>query len=134
MSRIAFYNIEARQVHSVDTHSRWLIISEIGLLLDYCIRFYECQFTTCEVKDVIIRFEHLLDGAFHCKIFQEYGLPSVKYCADKELLSLYYSGDLISWWKGKTVTEHIQSRLNRSLTSKQMSEIAYNLCLSIHST
>ena len=57
--------IEAELEHAIDKHSRRLITANIGLLLDYCMRFYERQFTTrCEVnKDIVIRFEQLLDDS-----------------------------------------------------------------------
>ena len=42
------YKIEAELKHGIDKHSRRLITANIGLLLDYCMRFYERQFTTRE--------------------------------------------------------------------------------------
>ena len=35
------HKIEAELKHSIDKHSRRLICANIGLLLDYCMRFYE---------------------------------------------------------------------------------------------
>ena len=130
-----FRNIEAELEHNIDKHSRRLITANIGLLLGYCLRFYERQFTTREVsnKDVIVRFERLLDEYFDGEAPLENGLPSVKYFADKVFLSSNYFGDLISRQTGKTVTEHIQDKLigrAKELllsTSQPMSEIAYGL-------
>ena len=130
-----FRKIEAELEHNIDKHSRRLITANIGLLLDYCMRFYERQFTTREVsnKDVVVRFERLLDEYFDSKAPQENGLPSVKYFADKVFLSPNYFGDMISKQTGKTVTEYIQDKLigrAKELllsTSKPMSEIAYSL-------
>ena len=68
-----FHKIEAELKHGIDRHSRRLICANIGLLLDYCMRFYERQFVTREEvnKDVIVRFERLLDEYFdsdaHCR-------------------------------------------------------------------
>lgn len=64
-----FRKIEAELEHNIDKHSRRLITANIGLLLDYCMRFYERQFTTREVsnKDVVVRFERLLDEYFDSK-------------------------------------------------------------------
>ena len=93
-----FRKIEVELEHNIDKHSRRLITANIGLLLDYCMRFYERQFTTREAsnKDVIVRFERLLDEYFDGKAPQENGLPSVKYFADKVFLSPNYFGDMIS--------------------------------------
>ena len=57
------HKIEIELKHNIDKHSRRLICANIGLLLDYCMRFYERQFTTREEvnKDIIVRFERLLD-------------------------------------------------------------------------
>ena len=108
-----FRKIEDELEHNIDKHSRRLITANIGLLLDYCMRFYERQFTTREVsnKDVVVRFERLLDEYFDSKAPQENGLPSVKYFADKVFLSPNYFGDMISKQTGKTVTEYIQDKL-----------------------
>ena len=126
-----FRKIEDELEHNIDKHSRRLITANIGLLLDYCMRFYERQFATREVsnKDVVVRFERLLDEYFDSKAPQENGLPSVKYFADKVFLSPNYFGDMISKQTGKTVTEYIQDKLiSRAKelllsTSKPMSEI-----------
>lgn len=129
------HKIEAELHHNIDRHSRRLITANIGLLLDYCMRFYERQFVTREVpnKDIIVRFERLLDEYFDSKAPQEIGLPTVKYFAEQVFLSPNYFGDLISKQTGKTVTEYIQTKLvDRAkellLSSpKSMSEIAYSL-------
>ena len=130
-----FRKIEAELEHNTDRHSRRLITANIGLLLDYCMRFYERQFTAREAsnKDIVVRFERLLDEYFDSKAPQENGLPSVKYFADKVFLSPNYFGGMISKQTGKTVTEYIQDKLigrAKELllsTSKPMSEIAYSL-------
>ena len=58
--------IQTELKHSIDKHSRRLICANIGLLLDYCMRFYERQFETRrEVNhDIIVRFEQLLNDYF----------------------------------------------------------------------
>lgn len=127
--------IEAELQHNIDRHSRRLITANIGLLLDYCMRFYERQFTTREAsnKEVVVRFERLLDEYFDSRAPQELGLPTVRYFAEKVFLSPNYFGDLISKQTGKTVSEYIQQKLigrAKELmlsTSKSMGEIAYDL-------
>ena len=130
-----FKKIEEELRHPIDKHSRRLITANIGLLLDYCMRFYERQFTTRELpnKDIIVRFERLLDEYFDSNAPQEIGLPTVKYFAEKVFLSPNYFGDMIRKQTGITVSEHIQNKLiDRAKelllsTSKSMSEIAYSL-------
>ena len=127
--------IDAELRHNIDKHSRRLITANIGLLLDYCMRFYERQFTTRELpnKDIIVRFERLLDEYFDSKARQEIGLPTVKYFAEQVYLSPNYFGDMIRKQTGMTVSEHIQKKLIARAkelllsTSKSMSEIAYSL-------
>ena len=127
--------IEAELEHAIDKHSRRLITANIGLLLDYCMRFYERQFTTrSEVnKDIVIRFEQLLDEYFDGDTPQQEGLPSVKYFADKVCLSPNYFGDMIRRLTGQTASEYIQNKLvdraKEALLSsgKTMSQIAYDL-------
>ena len=127
--------IEAELEHAIDKHSRRLITANIGLLLDYCMRFYERQFTTrSEVnKDIVIRFEQLLDEYFDGDTPQQEGLPSVKYFADKDCLSPNYFGDMIRRQTGQTASEYIQNKLvdraKEALLSsgKTMSQIAYDL-------
>lgn len=127
--------IERELEHAIDKHSRRLITSNIGLLLDYCMRFYDRQFVTrSEVNsDIITRFEQLLDAYFDEDTPQREGLPSVKYFADKVFLSPNYFGDVIRKQTGMTASEHIQNkvidRVKEQLLSsgKTASQIAYEL-------
>ena len=121
--------------HPIDKHSKRLISRNIELLLDYCMRFYERQFITRNQvnKDIIVRFEHLLDEYFQGQVALTEGLPSVKYFADKVCLSPNYFGDLIKKETGKTAQEYIQCRIielakERILEGSQtVSQIAYEL-------
>lgn len=127
--------IQIELEHSIDKHSNSLISMNVELLLGYCMRFYERQFITRnEVnKDVLVKFEELLDEYFHGQLPQTQGLPTVKFFADKICLSPNYFGDLIKKETGKSATEHIQSKLidiakERILgTEDTMSQISYEL-------
>lgn len=129
------HKIEIELQHAIDKHSRRLITANIALLLDYCMRFYERQFTTRgEVnKDIIVRFERLLDEYFESEAPQKEGLPTVKYFADKVFLSSNYFGDMVRKLTGKTASEYIQNKLVERAkeallsTDKTMSQIAYDL-------
>lgn len=130
-----FYKIQTELKHAIDKHSKRLISKNIELLLDYCMRFYERQFTTrSEVnKDAISRFEALLGEYFQDERLRQEGLPTVKYFADKICLSPNYFGDLIKKETGKTAQEYIQTRLIDTAkewilgTDKTVSQIAYEL-------
>ena len=121
--------------HSIDKHSRRLICANIGLLLDYCMRFYERQFDTRNGvnKDIIVRFEHLLNEYFEGDAPQKQGLPSVKYFADKVFLSINYFSDMVRKQTGKTVSEYIQDKMIGLVkeqllsTDKTTSQIAYEI-------
>lgn len=129
------HKIELELNHSIDKHSKTLIASNIELLLNYCERFYDRQFITREhiSKDILVRFENLLEDYFASDKPQNIGLPTVGYCADKLNLSSNYLGDLIKKETGKSALEHIQLKLIDTAkelvydTSKSVSEIAYEL-------
>lgn len=128
-------NIEVELHRGVDKHSKMLIVSNIELLLNYCVRFYDRQFITRENvnKDMLGRFESILNDYFESDKPENIGLPSVQYCADQLHLSANYLGDLIKKETGKSAQEHIQLKLmdiakERMFdTGKSVSEIAYEL-------
>lgn len=120
---------------NLDKHSRKLIVSNIELLLDYCLRFYDRQFLTREIphQSSLNKFERLLGDYFTSDKPQKYGLPSVGYFADQLHLSPNYFGDLVKKETGKSAQEYIQSKLIDVAKkkvfdpNKSMSEIAYEL-------
>lgn len=128
-------NIQAELQHPIDKHSRRLIVRNIELLLDYCMRFYERQFITRATanKDVLTKFEEELDWYFQSQLPQEQGLPTVKYFADRACLSPNYFGDLVKKETGRTAQEYIQDKLiniaKEEILSqtRNVSEIAYRL-------
>lgn len=120
--------------HPIDKFSKSLIISNIEVLLNYCMRFYERQFITREVmnNDVLTRFEHLLDEYMESGMGLTHGIPTVKYFADKICLSPNYFGDLVKSETGKTAKEYIQLKMTDiaknaliapNATTKQVSEM-----------
>lgn len=121
--------------HPTDSHSRKIIVRNIELLLDYCMRFYERQFFTRSEKnrDVLTKFENLLDDYFQSRQPLTDGLPTVKYFADRVCLSPNYFGDLIKKETGRTAQEYIKTKIidmaEQMLlgTEKTVSEISYEL-------
>ena len=104
--------IEQELHHAIDKHTRELIISNIELLLNYCLRFYDRQFITREEinHSVVKRFMELLDDYISSKALRE-GLPTVAYFADKCCLSSGYFGNLVHVETGRTAKDIIADRL-----------------------
>ena len=127
--------IQMELEHGVDKHSRTLLVNHIELLLNYCMRFYERQFTTRSKvnSDVLTRFERLLDEYFEGEQAEQDGLPTVRYFADKLCLSPNYFGDMLKKETGKTPQEYIQEKVvelakERMTDSREtVSRIAYSL-------
>jgi AraC family transcriptional activator of pobA len=130
-----FSKIEYELDNHLDKHSKGLIASNIELLLDYCVRFYDRQFITRDDvnKGILERFERLLNGYFSSDKPQREGLPSVAYCAGALHLSPNYFGDLVKKETGQSAQEYIQSKVidvakERVFdTDKSVSQIAYEL-------
>lgn len=98
---------------NIDKHSKTLIVSNIELLLNYCMRFYDRQFITRSHvnKDILVRFENLLNDYFKSGKARTWGLPTVTYCAEQLHISPNYFGDLIKKESGNTALDYIQSKL-----------------------
>ncbi len=120
--------------HPIDKFSKSLIISNIEVLLNYCMRFYERQFITREElnQGTMGRFEQLIDDYLDKGLGITEGIPTVKYFADKICLSPNYFGDLVKSETGKTAQEYIQlkmlnfaksSLLDPQLNTKQIAEL-----------
>ena len=130
-----FDRIEEELRHPIDRHSQTLITDAIGLLLDYCMRYYDRQFITRHKvnSDILSTFQQLLREYFEKGHPERNGLPTVAYFASKVCLSPNYFGDLISKETGTTAQRHIQDAvIDRSKqllvdTRMSVSEIAYQL-------
>ena len=127
--------IAAELQQSIDKHSKLLITTNIELLLNYCVRFYDRQFITREHanKGMLEKFETLLNNYFLSEKPQTQGLPTVAWCADQMHLSANYFGDLVKKETGRTAQEYIQSKLMDVAKEKifdrdkSVSEVAYEL-------
>jgi AraC-like DNA-binding protein len=130
-----FGKIEYELDHAIDKHSKKLIVDNIELFLNYCVRFYDRQFITRDNvhQGILERFEKLLNDFFTSAKPQTVGLPSVAYCAGELSLSANYFGDLIKKETGKSVQEYIQMKVIDVAKErifdlgKSVSEIAYEL-------
>lgn len=127
--------IQEELQHSIDRLSKRLISNNIELLLNHCLRFYERQFITRQDtnRDILTRFEALLDNYFTGDTASQKGLPNVKYCASELCLSPNYFGDLIKKETGKTALEYIQNKIigiakeQLLYPANSICQIAYNL-------
>jgi AraC family transcriptional regulator, transcriptional activator of pobA len=130
-----FSKVEYELEHAIDKHSKKLIVDNIELFLNYCVRFYDRQFITRDNvhTGILERFEQLLNEYFESGKPQTIGLPSVAYCAGELNLSANYFGDLIKKETGKSAQEYIQIKVidvakERIFDhNKSVSEIAYEL-------
>lgn len=97
----------------IDKHSKQVIISNIELLLNYCLRFYDRQFITRDNLHVgiIEKTDAVLNTYFETDTAQILGTPSVSYIADKVHLSANYLGDLIKKEIGVSAQEYIHSKI-----------------------
>ena len=121
--------------NGADKHSNTIIASAIELFLNYCTRFYDRQFITRKKanKDLLARFEELLDDYFSSDKPGRIGTPTVAWCADQLHLSANYFGDLIKKETGKSAQEYVQQKIMDTAkdmlanAEKSVSEIAYAL-------
>ena len=130
-----FRKIEFELGHAIDKHSKKLIVSNIELFLNYCVRFYDRQFITRDHAHtgVIEKFEALLRDYFVADKAQEKGIPTVNYFAEQLHLSSNYFGDLVKKETGKSAQEYIHAKLIDTAkekifdVTKSVSEVAYEL-------
>lgn len=130
-----FGEIQEELRHAIDKHSRSIIVSNIEVLLNHCLRFYDRQFATREAinSNVLTRFDNLLNSYFDSEKPEELGLPSVAWCADQLHFSSNYFGDLVKKQTGKSAIDHIHMAVVDKVkdclieTDKTVSEIAYQV-------
>ncbi|MCB0662190.1 MAG: helix-turn-helix transcriptional regulator [Saprospiraceae bacterium] len=128
-------NIQQEYEQRIDNHSQRVIISNLELLLSYCLRFYERQFNTRTAanKDVVADFEKELKGYFEKELQLEHGTPSIAYFAEKAHLSQHYFSDLLKKETGRSAKDHINDFLVEKAKhlllsdNRSVSEIAYDL-------
>ncbi|MDE7411046.1 MAG: helix-turn-helix domain-containing protein [Paramuribaculum sp.] len=111
-----------------------IITGIIGVLLNYCQRFYDRQFLTRRMpnNDILSRLETLLKNYFSDNESVEKELPTIQYCADKLCLSPNYLSDLVKKMTGDTLGNYIrriviQEAKNRLAAGCTVAETAYSL-------
>ena len=117
--------IEQELHRAIDKHTRELIVSNIELLLNYCLRFYDRQFITREEinHSVVKKFIELLDDYISTKALRD-GLPTVAYFADKCCLSNGYFGNLVRVETGSTakdiISDHLLAHAKQLLNDEEL--------------
>lgn len=111
-----------------------IVVGYIGLILDFCQRFYNRQFRTRKFDnaDILMRFDNLLHKYFEDNKQLTAGIPTVQYCAENLFMSSNYFGDLIKKTTGETAGNHIKQfviRLakNELATGASISQVADKL-------
>lgn len=104
--------IESELDHNIDKYTHKVIVSNIQLLLDYCLRFYDRQFVTRELinHSVVLKFEQQLN-AYLDKLSEHEGLPTVQYFADKCCLTSSYFSELVKAETGLSAKVYINEKL-----------------------
>lgn len=128
-------SIKAELDVPMDTHSQQIIVSNIELMLNHCLRFYARQQNkvTRDNIDVISRIEALLRDYYQNHDLLESGQPTIQYLANESHLSPSYLSDLLSKETGRSAKEHINDFLIDKAkhlllsTADSVSSIAYTL-------
>ena len=128
-------NIRRELHHPTDDYTNRNIILNIEALLNNCMRFYERQFISRKIDNnkIMEQLTYLLEEYLLSGKSQQYGLPTVAWCADNLHLSSNYFGDLVKKYSGRTAQEYIKStivdyaKLLLANNSYQVNEIAYKL-------
>lgn len=127
--------IQEEYSQNLDKHSQTLIISNLELLLNYCMRFYDRQFytRTNANKDFVAEFDSTLKAYFKSDKLEEMGLPSANYFGRQLNMSTNYLSDMLKKETGRGIKEHLDGFIVDKAKSillnsnKKVSEIAYDL-------
>lgn len=111
-----------------------IIVGYIELVLNFCQRFYNRQFTTRKLEntDILMNFDRLLHDYYEEKLQLTLGLPTVQYCADKLCMSSNYFGDMIKKTTGDTASNYIRQYViqrvkNELATGASIAQVAVEL-------
>lgn len=119
----------------IDHHSQQVLVSNVELLLNYCSRYYDRQFSTRTThhRDIVTKVEAILKDYTNTGLLVDVGPPSVQYLAEQCHLSSNYLSDLLKRETGRSAKDHINDFIvdkakNLLLGSEDtVSGIAYQL-------
>ncbi len=119
----------------LDRFTKKLVVSNLEMMLDYCLRFFDRQFNTRKTvnKDILTKFEDYINDYLRSGKAEAEGMPNVTVCADAMHLSPNYFSDLVKKETGRSALDFIHAMV--TTTAKEMiyddslslSEIAYRL-------
>lgn len=97
----------------IDSHSQQVLVSNIELILNYSVRFYERQMNTraAQNSDIIIKVEKLLKEYYQTNDLINAGQPTIQWLAEKCNLSASYLSDVLSRETGRSAKDHINDFL-----------------------
>ncbi len=119
----------------IDNHSQQVLVSNIELLLNYSVRFYERQFNTRSASslDIVAKVEVLLKDYYKENELIEKGQPTIQYLAEQCHISPSYLSDLLAKETGRSAKDHINDFLVEKAknlllgSTDSISGIAYTL-------
>lgn len=119
----------------IDNHSQQVLVSNIELILNYSVRFYERQMNTRSAQntDVLAKVEILLKEYYQNNDLVESGQPTIQYLADNCHLSSSYLSDVLKKETGRSAKDHINDFLIDKAkhlllsSSDSISGVAYTL-------
>lgn len=105
--------IESEINQRIDNHSQDVLVSNIQLILNYSVRFYERQMNTrsAQNSDIVSKVEKLLKQYYEDNNLIDSGQPSIQYLADSCNVSASYLSDLLSKETGRSAKDHINDFL-----------------------
>ncbi|MDM8159579.1 helix-turn-helix transcriptional regulator [Labilibaculum sp. K2S] len=128
-------NIQKEYTENIDCHSQKVIISNLELMLNYSLRFYERQFKTRNIvhQGIVVKFEKIVNSWIGENLLAEKGIPTVQDIAEKINLSPNYLSDVLRKEAGISAKDYINNLMIRKAkamllsSTNSVSEIAYLL-------
>jgi len=127
--------IETELSSRIDDYSQNVIISQLGLMLNFANRFYNRQFITRKAvnHDILQKLENYLDDYLSSEKTLNDGIPTVHSLAEQVNLSPSYLSDMLRSLTGQNAKQFIHNKLIEkakellSTSNLSVSEIAYQL-------
>ncbi|WP_456424326.1 helix-turn-helix domain-containing protein [Lutibacter sp.] len=128
-------NIREEYIKKTNSQTQNIIISNLELLFNYSLRFYERQFTSRSTDNqcILSKFEIILNTFLDENLVSKNGIPTIRQFAEKMNVSSNYLSDLVRKVTGISAKDHINNLVLRKAeemllgSDNSVSEIAYLL-------